>query len=74
MRVANKAIQKEIHPIPTVEEIVQEMSATCHFLRLDLHSGYHQLEIDAASRERTTFATHLRLCGRKRLTLGTASA
>ena len=36
MRVANQAIKRERHPIPTVEEIVQEMSGACHFSKLDL--------------------------------------
>ena len=57
MRVANQAIKRERHPIPTVEEIVQEMSGACHFSKLDLRSGYHQLELDAASREITTIST-----------------
>ena len=57
MRVANQAIKRERHPIPTVEEIVQEMSGACHFSKLDLRSGYYQLDLDAASREITTFST-----------------
>ena len=33
-RVANQAIKRERHPIPTVEEIVQEMRGACHFSKL----------------------------------------
>ena len=55
MRVANQAIQRERHPIPTVEETVQEISGGCHFSKLDLCFGYHQLELDAASQEKLTF-------------------
>lgn len=64
----------EIHPIPTVEIIVQEMSGACHFLKLDLRSGYHQLEPDALSRERTTFSITFGLSKHERLILGVPSA
>ena len=73
MRVANQAIKRESHPVPTVEEIVQEMSGACHFSKLDLRSGYYQLEFDAASREITTFSTPFGLRRHKRLTLGVIS-
>ena len=49
MRVANQVIKRERYTIPTVEEIVQEMNGACHFSKLDLRLGYHQLELDAAS-------------------------
>ena len=48
MKIANKAIKRKRHPIHTVKEIVHKMSGACHFSKLDLHSGYHQLELDAA--------------------------
>ena len=70
MRVANEVIKRERHSILTVEEMVQEMSGTCHFSKLDLRSGYHQLELDTASREITTFSTTFGLRKHKRLTLG----
>ena len=74
MRVANQAIKRERHPLPTVEEIVQEMSGACHFSKLDLRSGYHKLELDATSREVTNFPTSFGLRRHKRLTLGVTSA
>ena len=74
MRVANEVIKRERHSIPTVEEMVQEMSGTCHFSKLDLRSGYHQLELDTASREITTFSTTFGFRKHKRLTLGVANA
>ena len=74
MGVSNQAIKRERHPIPAVREIVQEMSGACHFSKLDLGSGYHQLELDAALQEITTFSTPFGLCRCKRLTLGVTSA
>ena len=50
IKVANQAFKRSIL---TVEEIVQEMSVGCYFSKLDLRSGYHQLELHAASREIT---------------------
>ena len=49
MTVANQAIKREIHPVTSLEGIVQEMSGACHFSKLEMRSRYHQLEIDAAS-------------------------
>ena len=51
-----------------VEEIVQEMSGICHFSKLDLRSGYHQLGLDVTSREITTFSIPFVLHRHKRLT------
>ena len=39
VRFPKQAIKRERHPIPTVEEIVQEVSGDCHFSKLDLRSG-----------------------------------
>ena len=55
MRVANRAIKWERQPIPTSEEIVQEIIGACHFSKLNLCPGYHQLQLDAALQEITTF-------------------
>ena len=74
MRVANQAIKRERHSIPTVEEIVQEMNEACHFSKLEISSGYHKLELDAASREITNFSTSFGPRRHKRLTLGDTSA
>ena len=74
MRIANQVIQRERCPIPTVKETAQEMSGAFHFSKLDLYSGYHQLELDAVLREITTFLTPLVLHRQKRLALGITSS
>ena len=50
------------------------MSGACHFSKLDLCSGYHESELDAASREITTFLTPVGLRTHRRLTLGVTCA
>ena len=74
MRIANKAICRERHPIPTLEEISQDMHGACFFSKLDLKMGYHQLELDKNSRDITTFATPIGLKRFKRLIMGVSSA
>jgi hypothetical protein len=45
MRKANEAIVRERHPIPTVEETIQEMSVGKLFSKLDLTMAYHLIEL-----------------------------
>jgi len=61
MRQANKAIYRERHPIPTVDETLHELNQSTVFSKLDLRLGFHQLVLHKDSRVITTFATHLGL-------------
>ena len=70
MRNANEAIIREQFPIPTVEEIMQDMNGAAVFTKLDLKAGFHQLELAEDSREITTFQTHKGLFRYKRLMFG----
>ncbi len=74
MQMPNKAILRERHPPPTTEDLVEKLNGAAHFSKLDLSSGYHQLELDEASRDITTSATHEGLKRYKRLNFGTNSA
>ena len=74
MRAANQAIIRERHESPTVEELIAELNGSQFFSKLDLRSGYHQLEISPESRYITTFATHVGLKRFKRLSFGISSA
>jgi hypothetical protein len=74
MRRANKAVIRERHPIPTVDEILDRMNGSCVFTKLDLKSAFHQIELDEKSRVITTFSTHLGLFRYKRLMFGISSA
>lgn len=41
MTQANEAIIKERHPIPTIDEILNELNGSCIFSKLDLKLGFH---------------------------------
>jgi hypothetical protein len=58
MRLPNTAIERERHLQPTIDDLVTDLNGACHFSKLDLHSAYHQLELDENSRYITTFTTH----------------
>ena len=74
MRAANKAITRERHPIPTIEDLLYKVNGAKVFSKLDLNKGYHQLELDEESRYITTFVTHAGLFQYKRLSFGINSA
>ena len=74
MRRANLAVKREIHPIPTTKELLQEMNQSKIFSKLDVKWAYHQIELDPESRDITTFATHEGLFRYKRLMFGVSCA
>ena len=74
MRAVNKAIERERHITPTMNELLAEVSGAKWFSKLDLNDGYHQLELDDESRNITVFSTHLGLRRYKRLSFGINSA
>lgn len=74
MRRVNEAVLRERHPIPTVDELLQDMAESRFFTKLDLKLGYHQLELHPDSRDITTFVTHCGLFRYKRLVMGINAA
>ena len=74
MRRANEAVQRERHPIPTVEELLQDFNEATVFSKLDLKDGYHQIDLSEDSRDITTFVTNKGLYRYKRLNFGISSA
>ena len=59
--MANQAIQRVRHLIPTVEDIRLDLNQAKYFTKLNLSQAYHQLPLDEQSRFITTFSTHLGL-------------
>ena len=74
MRKANEAIVRERIPMPTVDEVLENLNGSSVFSKLDLRLGFHQIELDEESRHTTTFGTHDGLCRYKRLSFGVNSA
>ena len=74
MRLANEAIERIRHPIPTVDDISFALNGAKFFSKLDLSQAYHQLQLDESSRYITTFSTHIGLFRYKRLNYGTNAA
>lgn len=74
MRAANKAIQCEKFPMPTLDELVYDLNGAKYFSKLDLNLAYHQIELEETSRYITTFTTHLGLFRYKRLSFGINAA
>ena len=74
MRMPNKAIQRERHPSPTVDDLVTNLNGATVFSKLDLKAGYHQIPLVEESRHITTFVTHKGLRRYTRLNFGTNSA
>ena len=71
---ANIAIKRERHPIPTVDELMENMAGATKYSKIDLKSGYHQIPLEKHSRSSTTFTTHRGLFRYKRLPFGINSA
>ena len=58
MRVVNTSVKRVRHPIPTIDELLQDMNSSKIFSKLDVTWAYHQIELKPESREITTFVTH----------------
>ena len=74
MRQPNRAILRERHITPTIDDLIHDLNGATVFSKIDLNSGYHQLELTPDSRYITTFSTHRGLRRYTRLNFGTSSA
>ena len=57
-RQVNQLIKRERHPIPTLDELLEKMSGSKVFSKVDIRAGYHQIPLAGESRPITTFVTH----------------
>lgn len=70
MRGPNKAIQRQYHQMPRVDEMQTKLNGAKFFTKLDLHSAFHHVKISERSRELTTFMAPTGLFRFKRLVFG----
>ena len=57
MKPLNLGILREVHPLPTVDEVLAQVSGAKLFSELDANSGFWQIPLAESSRHLTTFLT-----------------
>jgi hypothetical protein len=57
-RHLNAITMKHKHPMPVVDELLDEISGAKWFTKLDFSSGYHQIRMANGDEYKTTFRTH----------------
>ena len=74
LKPLNANVFREVHPLPTVDNILGQLSGARIFSKLDANSGFWQIPLDESSRHLTTFITpYGRFCFNK-MPFGISSA
>ena len=70
----NKAVQREVHPLPKVNETLTQLSGATIFSKLDANSGFWQIPLNEESRPLTTFISPFGRYWFNKLPFGISSA
>ena len=73
-RRLNALTHKDAYPLPRIEESLTGLKAARWYSTLDLASGYWQVEMDPADREKTAFTTPFGLYEFERMPFGLCNA
>lgn len=57
-RQLNELSVKNKHPLPIVDELLDELAGSMYYTKLDLRSGYHQIRLADGEQYKTAFHTH----------------
>nr|GEZ40757.1 putative reverse transcriptase domain-containing protein [Tanacetum cinerariifolium] len=54
----NKVTVKNVYPVPRIDDLFDQLQGARWFLKIDLHSSYHQLKVREEDIPKTAFRTH----------------
>ena len=57
LKPLNQSVQRQVFPLPTVDEVLSKLSGAKLFSKLDANSGFFQIPLASSSRPLTTFIT-----------------
>ena len=69
-RGVNRKIKIDIHPLPRLDELVDEVAGNKYYCTLDMKDAYYQCRLDNESRDITSFSDGRSLYRFKRLPFG----
>ena len=73
-QLLDESVLQEVHPLPTVEETLDQLGGATVFSKLDANSGFWQIPLHESSRPLTIFVTPFGRFWFNKLPFGISSA